>query len=792
MTALPSPSYAADREARYSTLREIERRAIWLAVRMIDWANHDRPNPDGLKVGGHQASSTSVATILTYLYLDYLRRDDKVAIKPHASPMFHALQYLLGHLESEQLKTLRSMGGLQAYPSKSKDPDRSYVDFSTGSVGLGPAATLFSAAADRYRSLHFDVAEPRRRFIAVLGDAELDEGNVWEAIAEKACARLGNVLWIVDVNRQSLDRVRSGSSIMEFAKRFESSGWHVVEAKYGTRIQEYCARAGDEALLRVLDSLENREYQRLLREPVEGFRRSLGEATPIDISRVAPDLTDGDLWELLRDLGGHDFQALAAATAACDAMVDRPSVLFAHTVKGWCLPSAGEQMNHAALLSPKQMDDLRATLGISPEREWDRLDPESAAGGLCRLRASELRRGPSELRSLAPVLEMPENWNDKYPESFSTQEAFGRIMTRVAASSIGKNVVTVSPDVATSTNLGGYINRAGVFSPDETPFEGSAGSVLRWNESREGRHIELGISEMNLFFMLGELGLIDDPGGRPLVPIGTVYDPFICRGLDSLINACYSGASFVLVGTPSGVSLAPEGGAHQSLITPSIALSLPGIDYLEPAFACELDWLMSEAIGLVARREGAAYLRLTTRAVDQTLLSETMEAKGAAWIRDRALTGGYVFKDFDMKLGDLGGAVTLVGAGAVFPEVVEAARMLESEGVAVRIVNLTGPGRVFRRWRRQERAIVTGKADSLARDPLIGELFRPGVPIVSVHDAAPQAFSWLGSMVGVPAVNVGVDGFGESGTIKDLYSKFGLLADQIVNAALLAVHYRST
>lgn len=789
MTVVPAVSPLPDRKARFATLGEIERRAVWLAVRMIDFANHDRPNPDGLKVGGHQASSTSVATILTYLYLDFLRREDKVAIKPHASPMFHALQYLLGRLEPEHLKSLRSMGGLQAYPSKSKDPDRAYVDFSTGSVGLGPAATLFAAAADRYRSLHFGVAETPRRYVAVIGDAELDEGNVWEAVAEKACANLGNILWIVDVNRQSLDRVRGGSSIMEFAERFESAGWHVAEAKYGTRLKEFCTSTGDETLLKVLDSLENWQYQRLLRHSGEGFRERLAEVSPIDVSHVAAGLSDLELRSLLGDLGGHDFGALEEATTACEAVRDRPSVLFAHTVKGWCLPSAGEQLNHAVLLSQQQIEELRTKVGLSAATEWDRFDPDSPAGALCRRRAAELERSPAELRAVAAEFELPENWNDGYPERFSTQEAFGRIMTRVAASLLGPYVVTVSPDVATSTNLGGYINRVGVFSPEETQVDRTTGSILRWHESQRGRHIELGISEMNLFSMLGELGSNDDARGRPLVPIGTVYDPFISRGLDSLVNACYSHSSFVLVGTPSGVSLAPEGGAHQSVVTPSIALSLPGLDYVEPAFSREVDWLMTDAMRRVGRREGVTYLRLTTRPIDQELLAPALESHGADLLRERVLAGGYVLKEFAPGLRAFKEAVTLVGTGAVLPEVVQAACILESEGVATRIVNLTGPGRIFNRWRSYEREIITGRGSGLARDAFISELFPKRMPIVTVHDATPHALSWLGSMMGVPGVSVGVDAFGESGTVEDLYGKFGLLPEQIVNAALLANHY---
>src|ERR671934_1451808 len=243
MTIAPAAPESVD----LAVLERIQQRVLWLATRMIHEANHVRPSLDDTKVGGHQASSASVVSILTALYFGgWLRAGDRVAVKPHASPVFHAIQYLLGNLERRYLTTLRAFGGLQAYPSRTKDPDP--VDFSTGSVGLGAAAPLFPALPDRYAATHFrpDQAHPTRRFIAIVGDAELDEGNVWEAIGDETIrgTRLGNVLWIVDLNRQSLDRVIPGIKVQETEALFQGIGWHVVEAKYGRRLQAIYARPG--------------------------------------------------------------------------------------------------------------------------------------------------------------------------------------------------------------------------------------------------------------------------------------------------------------------------------------------------------------------------------------------------------------------------------------------------------------------------------------------------------------------------------------------------------------------
>ena len=261
-----------------ATLDAIADRILWLAVRMIHEANHVRPNHDGIKVGGHQASSASVVSILTALYFRWLRAGDLVAIKPHASPAYHSLQYLLGNLDASMLTRLREFGGLQSYPSRTKDPDP--VDFSTGSVGLGAVAPMFAALADRYLRLHFResiASQPERRFVALVGDAELDEGNVWEAILEDGLGDLGNMTMIVDLNRQSLDRVVPGIRIQRVEGMFAAAGWHAVEAKYGRLLQEKFAQPGGDALRERIDDMENEDYQILIRRPGAELRERLLE-----------------------------------------------------------------------------------------------------------------------------------------------------------------------------------------------------------------------------------------------------------------------------------------------------------------------------------------------------------------------------------------------------------------------------------------------------------------------------------------------------------------------------------
>jgi pyruvate dehydrogenase E1 component len=723
--------------------------------------------------------------IMTSLWFGHLNGDDKVAVKPHASPVYHAIKYLTGELDRSYLTQLRAFGGLQAYPSRTKDPD--VADFSTGSVGLGAVAPLFAAMARRYIEAHFGPQRPAR-FIALVGDAELDEGNIWEAIADPALQGLGNVLWIVDVNRQSLDRVIPGMKIHKLMKFFADSGWHVVEAKYGHLLQAAFARPGGEHLRRHIDDMSNEEYQSLFAHSGAALRDRFLAGADAGLVRFMAEIPDDELAPLVQNLGGHDLRVLAEAYCAADAEAGRPSVVFAYTVKGWGLPIAGDPLNHAALLSRAQIDTFRAELGLDLEHEWDRFDPDSPEGRLCASVGSSILNRPPRPR---PVLELPDEVGVATGRAVSTQETFGRLLTGLAAHpSVAPRLVTTSPDVSVSTNLGGWINKMGVFSPSEEQDFLGADRLLRWRQSPSGQHIELGISEMNLFLSLHALGLGHELHGEHLLPVGTVYDPFVCRGLDALIYALYNGARFVLVGTPSGVSLAPEGGAHQSTITPSIGIELPGLTLAEPAYATALDWLLCDGLARLARPDGdSLYLRLSTRPLDQAPFAAARERVGDAALRADVLAGGY-------RLVEPSGAdpgapgVVLAGAGAVMGEVVAAATELASEGVQALALDLTSADRCYAGWRAELRAAAAAGRRADLEDLHLARLLTGPErrwPIVTVHDSASHALAWLGSVFGAPVVPVGVDAFGQSGSVEELYRVFDLLPGQLANAALVAV-----
>ena len=775
-------------------LQEIQQRVLWLSTRIIDAANHDRDTGDGIKVGGHQASSASLVTAMTALYFAHLDAPDKVSVKPHASPVFHAIQYLLGNLDRSYLPTLRAFGGLQSYPSRTKDPDT--VDFSTGSVGLGAAAPLFAAATRRYVDAHFG-ARPHSRFVALIGDAELDEGNIWEAIADPATDGLGDVLWIIDVNRQSLDRVVPGVRIAQWEQQFAAAGWHVLEAKYGGALRQAFARPGGSALRDWIDAMPNEHYQSLFGLDPAAVRARFVDGAPAAVAQFCQGIGDGELASLVTDLAGHDLGSLLQAFAECDAEKDRPSVVFAYTIKGWGLPMAGNPRNHSALLSTAQIDQLRAGLGLTRATEWDRLDPMTAAGQWAAARREHLARAPLAGAAVAAV---PESTGPRAGRPISTQETFGRILVDLSRDpQVAPYLVTAAPDVATSTNLAGFINRKGVFSP-VARRSWSEDPVLKWAEGPDGQHIELGISEMNLFLLLGQLGLSFDLSDQPLLPVGTVYDPFVLRGLDAFIYSVYSGARFVVAGTPSGVTLAPEGGAHQSTITASVGMELPNVTFVEPAYAVALDWLLCGALQSIAAASatppaagpaeaGSYYFRLSTRSIDQQPFAAARDRLGDAILRRQVLAGAYRLVDAAEAAAGGMPLVYLVGSGAVLPEVLAAAAELGDEGIAATVIEVTSADRLYRAWQRTLRqGVRTATTPSIPG--ALRSAFGDRAPIVTAHDAASHAMSWLGSALGVPAVSLGVDSFGQSGTVADLYRAHDLDAGSIVNAALAALSLR--
>ena len=756
--------------AALEVLDRIQRKVLWLGTYMVHHVNFIRPNPDGTKVGGHQASSSSVVSLLTALYFKALGPGDAVAVKPHAAPAFYAIQYLRGRLSAAALRELRTFGGLQAYPSRRKNPE--VVDLTTGSMGLGAVQATFGALASRYLSDHFGEGTPER-FIIMVGDAELDEGNVCEALLEEAVRHLGNVLWIVDVNRQSLDRVVPEGRPRQLAEVFGACGWRVIELRHGSRLQALFARPGGDRLRARLEAMPAAEYQSLLRLRPGALRKALVTAPDgsIDVALdgLLAGIADEALPPFVSDLGGHDLGLILEAFAEAERERRRPCVIFAHTIKGWGLPFAGDPLNHAMLLAPAQIEELRESLGIAAGEEW--------AGFLPGSPEAEMIRGLPPLFTPPPPAaaapEIPARLDVTHPEETSTQEAFGRALAALSGLPVGKRIVTVSADVAITTHLAGWINRKGIYFPRAKPnFFAEVPQAVRWNESPAGQHIELGIAEHNLFLLLGALGLSHELSGVTLLPIGTLYDPFVSRGLDALAHALYAGGKFIVVATPSGVSLCAEGGAHQSVFTPGIGIGLPGIIYYDPVFAREVEWILLDGLhGLLDRSEGESiYLRLSTKPVDQRLAPPP-----SARCRSQVLLGGYRLMDASAEPGYEAerNAVHIFAAGVMLPEAVDAAHLLRARGVFANVFAVTSPDLLYRD--------VKGPRPYL-KDLVPAE--EAEVPVVSVLDGHSHTLAFIGAALGVRQIPLGVDRFGQSGARQDLYRHYGIDAAAIADAAI--------
>jgi pyruvate dehydrogenase E1 component len=753
-------------------LHEVEQQVLWLATSIVQAANSRPDDGSGLKVGGHQASSASMVGIMTALWFDALTAADRVSVKPHASPVLHAISHLLGRLPAEHLPTLRAYGGLQPYPSRTKDPDT--PDYSTGSVGIGATAPVWGALARRYVETHSDL-QPGGRQISLLGDAELDEGAIWECVADPAVQRLGEVLWVVDLNRQSLDRIVPDIAIGRWMGMFAAAGWQVLEAKYGRVLQALFAQPGGERLRERIDGMGNEEYQWLLRSPYTRLRdRLVGDDYPLRV--FLEDQTDVELGIALRDLGGHDLVLLSELLHQVDP--ERPTVLFAYTVKGRGLPIEGHPGNHSALLTPGQYVDFAMSLGRDPQDPWAPLPAGSAAAELCAEVARRLQREPVALVEPPPV---PPELGRSYRGLHSTQATLGRVLTDLArdAPDVAARVVTVSPDVASSTNTGGWINKVGVWSPQDRRdwFADDGDRLVRWRETSSGQHLELGIAETNLVGLLGELGATWSTLGQPLLPIGTVYDPFVARALEPWVFGTYAGGQSILVGTPSGVTLAAEGGAHQSITTPSIGIETPGVTSYEPAFAVEAEWCLLDALSRLGRLGGeSAYLRLTTRRLDQDLCALPEPGPAREQRRRDVLAGGY-----RLRTAEGAADVALAVAGAVVPEALAAADRLSELGIRADVSVVTSADRLWRAVQLR-RGLLRGPRHGVD-EAVLDRLLRPA-PLVTLLDGHPHTLAFLGTLHRVPVTCLGVSEFGQAGALADVHRHHGIDAQGVVDAAL--------
>jgi pyruvate dehydrogenase E1 component len=772
-------------------LRELEKKVLWLASWTIHNANHLRENDDGVKVGGHQASSASLATIMTALYFAVLRPQDRVAVKPHASPIFHAIQYLLGRQTRERLEAFRGYKGAQSYPSRTKDADD--VDFSTGSVGLGVAQTLFSSLVQDYVRAHgWGLNRPEGRMVALVGDAELDEGNIFEALLEGWKQGLRNCWWVIDYNRQSLDAVVREGLWERYEQLFKNFGWNVVILKYGSLQQAAFKEPGGERLRQWIDNCPNQLYSALVFAGGAAWRKRLNDeiGDQGDVTRLIEQRSDSELAALMNNLGGHDLPSLLEAFHGANN--DKPTCFIAYTVKGFGLPMAGHKDNHAGLMTPAQMETFRQALNVRPGHEWDAFEGlASPAERLKEFLARVPFAAPGERRLKAPQIELPAELKIAPQAVTSTQTGFGALLNEIGRgdSDFARRIVTTSPDVTVSTNLGPWVNRRGLFAREkmaDTFKSEHIPSTFNWEFSPQGQHIELGIAEMNLFIALSALGLSHSINGERLLPIGTLYDPFIARGLDALNYACYQDARFMVVATPSGITLAGEGGAHQSIAEPLIGVAQDGLASFEPAYVDELAVIMAWAFaymqkdgGQVSERNwlrdetgGSVYLRLSTRPIEQ------IQREMTADLRQQIVDGAYWMRKPGPNC-----QVVVAYTGTIAPEAIEAVGLMAEDRRDVGLLAVTSADRLNAGWTAAQRARERGLVHARSHIERLLTDVPPHCGIVSVIDGHPATLAWLGAVNGHRTRALGVEHFGQTGSLADLYRHYGIDANSIVAAA---------
>jgi pyruvate dehydrogenase E1 component len=795
-----SNTYCAARErieersmqpSRIDILSELEKKVLWLASWTIHNANHLRNSVDGLKVGGHQASSASLATIMTALYFDILRPQDRVAVKPHASPIFHAIQYLLGKQTRAKLENFRGYKGAQSYPSRTKDIDD--VDFSTGSVGLGVAQTLFSSIVQDYVRAHgLAKDKPEGRMIALVGDAELDEGNIFEALLDGWKQNVRNCWWIVDYNRQSLDAVVREGLWERYEQLFKNFGWEVVIVKYGALQEAAFREPGGEKLRAWIDACPNPLYSALVFQGGAAWRKRLLDeiGDQGDVTALIEKRSDDELARLMNNLGGHDLPALLKAFKSIDH--DRPVCFICYTVKGFGLPMAGHKDNHAGLMTPAQMEAFRAQNDVRQGHEWERFEGLTLPHETLQTFLEKVPFAQRKPAAKAARLEIPETLSVPQQAVTSTQTGFGTLMNEIGKSkeAYASRIVTTSPDVTVSTNLGAWVNRRGLFaraSQLDTFRNERIPSTFAWEFSPQGQHIELGIAEMNLFILLSALGLSHAIEGERLLPIGTLYDPFIARGLDALNYGCYQDARFIVVATPSGITLAPEGGAHQSIAQPLIGMAQDGLASFEPAFVDELAVILRFALDYIQKDSdtapseknwlrdetgGSVYLRLSTRPVEQPQRGMTGELKqgiidGAYWLR---------------KPGPNAQAIVAY-TGAIAPEAIQAVGLMSEDRRDVGLLAVTSADRLNAGWTAAQRARERGLVHARSHIERLLDDVPAHCGLITVLDGHPATLSWLGGVHGHQTRGLGVEHFGQTGSLPDLYRHYGIDANAIIAAA---------
>ncbi len=859
-----------------NTLDSIARRAHYLATQMIHQANNRPDKEKGEpKVGGHQSGSASALHIMGALHLIVKTGFDHIANKPHASPTDHSYNYLLdlflnadfSKLTEDQKNT--AMMGLRKFSKNGEPVFQSYHSaydsdhhnfFPSGTVGIPPVQAGYLALAYRFAKEHnYDV--PDAHFWALSGDSEFREGSMYEAVPDFAEREIGNLTWIVDYNRQSLDghrvvnqKVLNGSDADRIEKSMAANGWEVIQLRHGSKRIALFKKPGGETFKNFLEKeLFDYELQALLLvQDMKALKKGIVKEHPL-MKKFIESVDDIELYEALRDFGGHDMIAIAEAMLKSKESTRKPTIIIAHTLKGWGLKMAAQPGNHSSLNSTDEMDEMQKKQGITGQSLFSGFDFKSTEGKFLKDRGEKLYseiKAQNNLKeknqkyfadAISKIGEIPEKLdiNTKMASYPHTQWMLGQLtakLTRIANAdsakltdtekkwkTAGELFMTMAPDVGTSTNLNPAMDGKIFGAPVVTDLETDLGVKdtklpdLVPGEDVSDRFLRFEIAEGNVMTCVGSFGKMRDITGVPIMPLMTVYDFFIKRAMDQYFYNQYWKSSFICVGTPSGVTLSPEGAQHGW----KSDFQIPNQITWEPFFCVEVDWILSDAFKRHIMNDNAGrsgvLLRLVTRGADQkdmmkyltkqsrfktnsaTLLSRSefsvvgstneeeissiSESDILTAVRNDVLKGAYFLIDYRGYAGFEPGdnVVNIFAMGSMCTEAIKASENLLSRGIYANVIVVTSPDLLcgiqahennydyLRNELKINSDLYLNRQGTVESADLIMASGRR-IPVVSVHDGEAGLLDNLGSIVGVRQESCAVRKHSKCGRPAEIYN----------------------
>ena len=852
-------------------LNKIARRAHLLINQQIYQANSSKDyNKGDPKTGGHCSASTSALHILGALHLVVKSGYDFIANKPHASPTDHAYNYLLELFLGKDLEKLspkeaeQAMGSLRAFPRDKNhttfqsyhsiyDPDH-HNFLPSGTVGIPPVIAGYLALAYKATQIQ-GYKVPKAHFWSIIGDSEFREGSLMEAIPDLAEREVGACTWILDYNRQSLDGHRLvnnqivGSDADRIEKTLEVNGWEVIQVRHGSFRKKLFEQEGGADFKDFLEKdLKDQEFQAFLLKSSEEIKKTLSKNSKL--KSFLKNLQAKEVKQALLDLGGHDFPSLISALKASKKNTKRPCFIVAHTIKGWGLEMAGLSGNHSYLISQKELQSLRKKEEVVGESEFPLFSKNSKEWNFLQSRHKELYKEikSQHLLKKENKAHFKKLFTTPFPQSLSvdfqkmswphTQWFLGQVASKFsrianeekpkkeeqALQVPGRLIYSMSPDVGTSTNLGFSMNEK-VFGPSwlkeekiKKDLEDKKSPNLVANESHQNRFIRFEITEANAISCMTAFGKIRDILGVPLLPLMTIYDFFIKRALDQYFYACYWQSSFILCGTPSGVTLSSEGAQHGW----KSDFQIPNQITWEPFFIQELDWIFADALerhytGSNEGREGVL-IRAVTRGINQKellnclkaqsrfkqntqiLLSpknltlpigkeESQEASLAdekilSQIREEVLKGAYYLLDYrgyaDYIEED--NVVHIFSMGSPSTSAIEASQKLLNQGIYANVIVVTSPDLLLSNLATNNNYEHLKKGLNLADTK---------APVVSVHDGEPGLLDNIGSILGCYQEALAVRKHSRCGRPSEIYKYHGIDSEAVVQACLQTLQLHS-